>query len=358
MFKASHGGHIWEYSQQQRKNLLDFSANINPLGLPQGVKPLIRRSLNFIAHYPDHHGHALKRVLAESHGISEQNILLGNGSVDLIYRITELYQSAQALIPVPTFSEYEYAARAHRIRCHFIKRQERDHFKPDIKTLTDSLRKMDLLFICHPNNPTGDVMPREDLQHVLAACRKHKTKLVIDEAFLDFHPEESSLSFIREAAGGDSLIVIRSMTKIYALAGLRLGYLVAGPGIIRQLNALQYPWCVNTLAQLCGEHVLADTGYIQKTRPFIHKERTFLMQHLRALPGLKVFPSQANFVLCKIERKQVGDAGKLKDTLLKKNILIRNCADFRGLDGRFFRVAVKKRVDNEILINALRKVFP
>lgn len=304
-----HGGNIYKYG----KDIIDFSANINPLGLSKEIK---RVNLDRILHYPDPDSKELIKCIARYWRIGEENILLGNGSSELIYLIVYTFRPQKIFIPVPSFSEYERAA----------------------KIAGRWNGGVELLFICNPNNPTGS----------LVKVPRFKGLKVVDEAFMDFLQDEDKHTMIWEATKNKKIIVLRTFTKFFAIPGLRLGYLIAHRDIIKRLKRYQPPWNINSLAQAVGI-VLEDKEYIEKTRRFIEKERQFLFRELSKIKGLKPLPSVVNFILVEVD----SPAG-LKEKLIQKGILIRDCSNFRGLNNRFIRIAVRKRSENIRLIEALR----
>lgn len=304
-----HGGNIYRYD----KDIIDFSANINPLGLSKKIRQL---DLERILHYPDPESKDLIRRIAKYWNIKEENILLGNGSTELIYLIMHTFRPRRVSIPVPAFSEYERAAMT-------------------IKDVRG--RSSNILFICNPNNPTGG----------LVKIPLFKGLMVVDEAFMDFVPDEERHTMIRKAVKNKNIIVLRTFTKFFAIPGLRLGYLVAHKDLIKQLKRNQPPWNINALAQTAGA-VLGDKEYIEKTRGLIERERRFLLREISRIDGLKPIPSVTNFILVKVD-----SAASLKKKLIKKGILVRDCSNFKGLGNGFIRVAVRKRSENKRLIEAL-----
>lgn len=345
-----HGGNIYEIERLYKKKVVDFSANINPLNLPGEVKRLIRSNMRAVLHYPDPDSEKLSRSIAGFWNIEKENILVGNGSIELIYLIIHTFSPRTVSIPVPSFSEYERAAKwVHpESKIRFVPLKEKEGFRLHLSRLP----KADILFICSPNNPTGNLIAgRENL--VAQAPNK---RVVIDEAFMDFLPDEKKHTFIREAIKNRKIIVLRSFTKFFALPGLRLGYVVAHRQIIDKLKRRQPPWSVNALAQIAGEVVLADKEYIRTTRRFIEKERDFLFGQLSKTKKLQPYPSAANFLLVKIHAQNISSSFLQKE-LIKKGILIRDCANFKGLGNKFIRLAVRSHKDNLKLLRAVKAVI-
>jgi threonine-phosphate decarboxylase len=341
-----HGGNIYETKQKKQASVLDFSANINPLGIPPRIKKLLSRQLKDLVHYPDTKAHCLVAALARYWKVREENVLVGNGSTELIYLILNAFRPDKVILPVPSFTEYERAARISGSQIRFIHILEGESFSLNF----DRINNCDMLFLCNPNNPTGNLMinSRVDIAGISAK------RIVIDEAFMDFVPEEKAHTFIPLAAASKKFIVLRTLTKLFALPGLRVGYLIARRDVIRSLKEYQMPWSVNVLAQIAAEQCLSEDAFIQRSKQLIEKERAFLYEQLKRIRELKPCPSVANFLLVKIKDKRL-ISSSLKKGLLKKNILIRDCANFRGLDERFIRVAVRTHKENICLVRALKK---
>ncbi|MFQ5681224.1 MAG: threonine-phosphate decarboxylase CobD [Candidatus Omnitrophota bacterium] len=328
----SHGGYSGD-----RKGVLDFSLSINPLGPPPAVKELLRRGRDCLSRYPQPYSRDLILRLAQYKNISPDNLLITNGSIEGIYIVARLLGGKSVFIPAPTFSEYERAVRVNRGRCVF-------GLSSDI----------DAIFICNPNNPTGTVMSREDLEQLVRQCEKNDVLLIVDEAFVDFLPGADSVSLVGRCPRHSHLLVISSFTKLFALAGLRIGYIAGHRRLIGRLRRFCFPWAVNCLSQQAAGAALYDTAYIGKTRRFVIKEREFLLRRLSAIRGLTAYKSAANFILCRVTDKR-NDAPGLTKALLKQGIFIRDCSNFRGLDNRYFRLGVKRRRENIKLLCELEK---
>ncbi len=339
----SHGGNIYIYE----KKLIDFSANINPLGLPGGVKSSLCENMDAVLHYPEHDGASLAGMIAARRGIKKENILIGNGSAELIYLVTAAFKPESVLIPSPTFSEYERAAAASGSRIKFLKLNSQKGFMPDSK-----LDEADILFICRPNNPTGNMIV-EDIEKIEESAGKIA---VIDEAFMDFLPEDANISLLKRAAESEKLIVLRTFTKFFAIPGLRIGYAAGRDDNIARLRKHCPPWNVNSFALLAAELALQNTEYVKKTISFIEKERTFLFNEISGIKNLTPYPSLANFILIKVEAAD-STSSILQKELISEGILVRDCKNFRGLSDAHIRVAVRSRRENNKLLKALRKVL-
>lgn len=359
MLDRLHGGNIQAYlkpSAYQNK-LIDFSASINPLGLPSKVKEVILKNLNSLIHYPQPQSENLKQDLATFHKVSQNNILLGNGSIELIHLIPRALKAKNVLIITPTFSEYEFAVRQSLAHPIFVKAKERDGFKIDSAEVKKIIPKVDLIFLCNPNNPTGLLLPQDDILPWLTLCKKYNTILVIDEVFMDFVENFQKQTLANEAVRNKQLIILKSLTKFFALAGLRLGYIIAHQNLLNKIQPFQYPWNVNSLAQIVACQVIKDKDYIKKSRDLIYKERQYLFSKLKKIRGLKVYPPSSNFIFCKLQNTKVQSSKRLSDRLIQRGIIIRACNNFRGLNDRFFRLAVRRRSQDAKLILSLREIL-
>ncbi len=361
MIDRMHGGDIWPYLKAQGRSLrakvIDFSVNINPLGLPPGVKETILKNIEALLCYPDPDSKELKSIISAFYNINQNNILVGNGSIELIHLIPRALKAKNALIIGPTFSEYEFAVRLNGTRAFFAQAQEQDDFRIGLHKIKKSMPKADLIFLCNPNNPTGYLMPKNELLDIFYICERYNTILVIDEAFIDFLPNDQKITLVTEAAKYSRLLVIRSLTKFFALPGLRLGYLVGQRRVVEHLSKFQYPWNVNSLAQAIAGDIFKAAEYIKLSKNFITREKGYLFENLSQIKELKVYRPAANFVFCKLESRKIRDAARLNKILRENGIIIRCCHNFRGLDDRFFRIAVRTRSENKRLISCLKKVL-
>ena len=346
-----HGGNIYYYSEKYgitSEEFLDFSASINPLGAPKAALKAIRDALPLLVNYPDPSVSELKEAVSEETGVGVESLLAGNGSTELIYLLPRFFRPKTALVLAPTFSDYgrSLALSGCAVR-HFGLREE-DGFMPDIARLEKAAAGVDMLILCNPNNPTGALVDRDGLSRLVGALIKAGKQVVIDEAFIEYAPGES---LIGEAAAKRGLVVLRNFTKFYGMPGLRLGYLSAHPSVAKKLEEAKEPWSVNTLAVKAAVAALSDKGFARKSLRVFRDEKAFMPGALGNIGGLKVFPSSANFFLVRLP--EAAEAGSLSGQLAEKGILIRDCSNFRGLDGRFARLAIRTRAENERLVAAL-----
>jgi threonine-phosphate decarboxylase len=344
----SHGGRIYEYERKYKKKFIDFSANINPLTIPQNIKNKLLKEFDGISHYPDQTDTI--KTISDYFKIKEENILMGNGSCELIYL---LFQSLRVryksvLIPQPGFSEYEKAALINRYKIKFVSLDEKNNFFLDISKII----KSDMIFLCNPNNPTGNLI----LNSYNEIKNLPQKFIIIDETFIDFLPDSERKTFIKYSIEDKRIIVIRSFTKFFAIAGLRVGYIIANKDIINLLKNYQVPWNVNSIGLSVINLVLKNKKYREDTLSMIEKERKYLFNEISKIKYLMPYSSVANFLLVKIIKKELTSDIIMKK-LLKEGIIIRDCSNFRGLDNHFFRISVLSHKDNKKLINFLHGIF-
>ena len=332
-----HGGDIYDKGRE----LLDFSSNVNFLGLPAGVKKALVDNIDIYDRYPDPQNRELLQALADYYSINADKIVCGNGAADLIYRITLAIKPKSAVLLTPCFSEYEAALSFCGAEINHHRLAEEEDFQ-----LTEPLSG-EFVVICNPNNPTGVPVSAE----IIRKTAETSKFILVDECFMDFLPEGSTYSFIPYLENYPNVIVLKAFTKVYAMAGLRLGFLLCADTALSQSvkNTLQ-PWSVSTVASKCGVAALKETAYLDKTKVVTSHNREIFTEALRDL-GLKVFDSAANYILFNYS------SSDLKERLLAHNILIRSCANFRGLDGTFYRAAVRSEADNISFVRAMEKII-
>ncbi|MCC6347912.1 MAG: threonine-phosphate decarboxylase [Nitrospirales bacterium] len=358
-----HGGNIYRVAEQlgiEESGLIDFSASINPLGVPKSVMSDMKDAMKQLCHYPDPDTKQLRLWLAKHMDLNPQSLICGNGSTELIYLVVRALQPERVLIPAPSFSEYERAVNdPSRVSWHILWEKNGfavnpDRFIADMAGKTDAATyrsalttSVDMAFLCNPNNPTGNLLSREDMLKIADAAKSLKCFLVVDEAFIDFVPDSS---IIREVERNPYLIVLRSLTKFFALSGIRVGFGVFPSSIIDVVRGYKEPWTVNTLAQVAGIAALNDTAYQEETFRVVRNEKKVMEDGFRLL-GIDYFPSPVNYYLLKRDNAQ-----EIAAALLKKGIMVRDCSSFMGLDGTYLRVAVKSNRENMRLLKELAPV--
>ena len=339
-----HGGQVYN-SEGQIDFQLDFSANINPLGLPTAVKRTLLENLDGIIHYPDPAATELKNSISKFYDVPHENLVLLNGAAEFFYLYCNVVKPARIIIPVPSFSEYERAARSVNAEVEYFFLREEENFQLNVEKLFKKVtaEKFDCLIIGRPNNPTGNLIPIDAIKKLSSAVN-----ILADESFIDFLSVESARQIVNE-----KICVVQSLTKIFAIPGLRLGFAVAEKIFSEKLNASKDVWNVNFLAQKAGVAALADEKFLSDTRIWLAEEKKYFVRSLKELPNIKVFEPTANFVLIKFSSEEI--ANNLTKKLRDKKILIRSCGNFAGLDERFIRLAIRTRAENQRLIDAMKE---
>lgn len=352
-----HGGDVQAWAKHARidpAEIIDFSASINPLGPPASARKAFQNSYTDVARYPDPYGAELKEALAKRHKMRPEELLLGNGSTQLIYLLCFALRPRRALVVEPTFSEHANALKLAGAKVSFLSLTADDNFSFSAEKFMVAWEKADdMAFLTTPNSITGQLIPRAEIEKIARIALLKRRFLVIDEAFINFVEGESVKLLIED---NPYAIILRSLTKYYALPGLRLGYLLAHSRTVSPFAAYLEPWSINGPAQKVALACLADSSFELKTELWLRQERNFLAQALIALKGFLPYPSSANFLLVRIANGT--DALELRDFLLQRKILIRACNSFAGLGSDHFRVAVRQRKDNRLLLEALREWTP
>ncbi len=362
--KVPHGGNIWAVAKHlglDAKDLIDFSANVSPLGLSPKARELIKDAIDLLSNYPDPSAHELIEALSAYHGIDGKYITVGNGSSELLYVIPRVLQPKNALIVEPAFGEYARSLELAGCSVERFQTLEADSFRLDIDALIERLKQeegFDILYMANPASPTGVLTPLGDMVRILKACEERGVIFVVDEAFCDFVEEGSMKSVVPVS---NALVVLRSMTKFFSLAGLRLGVLIAPADIARKVADEMVPWSINSLAMAAGSGSLMDKAHIEKVREWFAGEYRFMREALASIEGATLFDSSANFFMLKLD-PLYGTGPVLRDRLLDDRIIIRALSEFRGLGDNFIRVSIRTREDNIFLIDrlkaALRELAP
>jgi cobyric acid synthase CobQ/L-threonine-O-3-phosphate decarboxylase len=353
MKEFKHGGHIRELAARSglpEDSIIDFSANINPLGPPDWLRQVVSSSLDHVDQYPDPECKRLKEALAEKYGRRDTEALVGNGSTELIYLAPQVAGKNRAIIAVPSYIDYEAASLAAGLEVEHIELREDRAFELDLDQLESRLKGDELVFLARPNNPTGVSPPHESILTIVG--KYPETLFIIDEAFVDLSLGMTSYASIR----AENLMVLISLTKSFAIPGLRLGAAFAVESLARRISEAQQPWSVNNLAQAVGLAAIKDREYLRQSRIFVDERRKELQQRLAEISQLKVYDSTTNFILCRIQRPGIS-AKDVCGKTLSHGVSIRNCDNFKGLAHNYIRVAVRRSEENEKLVWALNKVF-
>jgi len=342
MKQQVHGGDVYRHP-----DVIDFSSNINPLGPPVSVINAATDSLKRIAHYPDIFYSELRKSLSGYEGVQEDMIICGNGAAELIFSLVLALKPKQALVPAPTFAEYEQALTASGCEvCHYMMKSD---FNIDSGILEAITPEYNVLFLCTPNNPTGFLIEPELLREIIKRCKTCGVFLVIDECFQDFIAKPKAYTMKGELTAAENLFILKAFTKRYAMAGIRLGYgLCSDQKLLERMNQVTQPWNVSIPAQAAGVAALKETAYVEAARQLVQEESTFLKQEMRKLP-LHIYDSQANYIFFE-------GPINLYEQCLTRGILIRSCCNYPGLKPGFYRIAVKTHEENKILIQILQQI--
>ena len=341
-----HGGQV--YGADGKLDFkLDFSANINPLGMPDSVRQTLLKNFEGIVHYPDPAATELKISISSRYNVPPENLILLNGAAEFFYLYCNVIKPARVIIPVPSFSEYERAARSVNAAVEYFFLREEDNFQLDAEKLFAKVtaEKFDCLIIGRPNNPTGNIISLDAIKKLSSAV-----KILVDESFIDFLDIESARQLVSE-----KICVVQSLTKIFAIPGLRLGFAIVDKNFAERLNAAKDVWNVNFLAQKAGVAAISDEKFLQDTRTWLECEKKYFVKRLRELPNVKVFEPTVNFVLIKFSTEEL--AKNLVKKLRAEKILVRSCGNFAGLDERFLRLAIRTRDENNMLLDFFRENF-
>ncbi|MGF7143041.1 histidinol-phosphate aminotransferase [Anaerotaenia torta] len=340
-----HGGDIY-----RNKVNMDFSVNINPLGMPDAVKDALLQAVEHCGEYPDIKAEALKKGIAQRTGVCPERIVAGNGASELFCAIVHAVRPRRTVIPVPSFFGYERAARASGGELIFYPMKAETGYQLEEGLLEYLTEEVDLLFLANPNNPVGNLIESRLLEKIAEHCGRKGITLVIDECFLEFTGKEEQYSYKDKLDRYPGVIVVRAFTKIYAIPGVRLGYLLcSGPEWKRRIEEQLPEWNLSVFAQRAGVAACGEEGFAGRTAWYVSRERQYLIGEMEKL-GIKVYPSDANYLLLETEHP-------LYEGLLEEGILIRDCGNYKGLDRGFYRIAVKNREENELLLNAVREIL-
>lgn len=339
MERYAHGGQVYD-AAGKIGSWLDFSANINPLGLSEKILSTLTENLRGVVNYPDPNASELKRALSRRYDVPEKNLVVLNGAAEFFYLYLNAMRPKRVVLPVPSFSEYERAARAAGCHVEYFFTRAEENFSLDVEKL--AVTAEDCVILGRPNNPTGNLLAAEKILRLAEV-----SSVIVDESFIDFLDAKSVRNFVSE-----KISVVRSLTKIFAIPGLRLGFALVEENLARRLNLSKDVWNVNFLAQKAGVAALADEEFLRRTRAWLAVEKKFFTERLGTLRGVKIFPPSANFVLFRHAR-----AEEILHSLRREKILLRSCANFAGLDGSYLRSAIRSREENLKLFNVLEKIF-
>lgn len=348
--KLVHGGDWAGYRAEFGHDALDFSANVSPLGLPAGVAAAITNALPTADRYPDPLCRELRAALAGAEGVPADWILCGNGAADLIFRLALAVRPRRALLPAPTFAEYEAALQTVGCAVQRVFLREENEFAVTEKFIDTVTPETDIVFLCQPNNPTGQMTPPALVERLVRRCAECGAVLVVDECFLDFLPDRDAWTAKQLLRDAPQLVILKAFTKLYAMAGVRLGYVLCGDAaLLEKMRGAGQPWAVSSLAQAAGLAALQETAYAGAVRALIAEQRPRMAAGLRAL-GLRVMDGQANYLLF----RATPDFG---EKLRRRGAVVRSCANYPGLDAAWYRTAVRTAEENTRLLQIMGEIL-
>lgn len=352
----NHGGQPEQIKQlfkmKTDQPLLDFSANLNPLGPPSWLHDALQESFQTITRYPDPTYSKATTSVADHEELDSEYILLTNGGAEAIFLVAKYFENGRACIVHPTFLEYERACKHYHIDVEELFYEAENSFSLPMTVIREKLIDTDVMFLCRPNNPTGMVIDEEDVKLLLEEGLKTDTHIVVDEAFIDFLATDTQ-SLSAWLISYPNLILLRSLTKMYTIPGLRIGYIMAHPAIINQLKNEQIPWSINSIVDDLVPKLLEDKPFVEQTKAWLHEQSEFIHSKLSAM-DFYFTPSQVNFYLLR-DQKRPNDTEKLFSYLLQHGIVTRHTHNFKGLNGDFLRLAIRSKEENEQLANVLQK---
>ena len=354
----NHGANLYDLSNKygfSKDELMDFSSNINPFGTSKLAKEYIINNIDIVSMYPDPNYIDLKKSISNYCKCSDDNIILGNGATELISSFIKTLNPKNALLLSPAYSEYENELS--KINCSITKyfSKSKYNFKINVKELCEhiSKNKYDLIIICNPNNPTGFTFSSKEIEEILKSTSSF---IMIDETYVEFTNTDiySCASLVDKYK---NLFVIRGTSKFFSVPGLRLGYgLISNKSLKTNINSHLDLWNINIVASTMGNIMFNDKDFIENSKNIILKERDYLTKELSRISDLQVYESSGNFILCKIKSNKI-TANQLREKLIPKKIIIRDCISFEGLDEYFFRICILKPEENKILIKYLNEIF-
>ncbi len=338
----------------KKEEIISFSANVNPLGISGKLREAFPKMADLATGYPDRDYLELKKVIAEYCGCAPENIIVGNGTSELISLCIQNRHPKKALIIGPAYSEYEREVSLSGGTVHYFPLRAEERFSLDIDGLTEKLSEgIDMLILCNPNNPTSSAISALQMRHILDACKRHGIFVMADETYIEFVKDYESISSVPLVASYNNILILRGISKFFASPGLRLGYAITGNEDVKELiDSRKNPWSVNSIAEAAGRILFTDKEYIAQAKALINSEREYVMERLNASPDFLAYPPTANFVLVKILKEGL-NADILFDRCIRERMMIRNCSSFPFLDNTYFRICFMLHKDNERLLDLI-----
>lgn len=339
-----------------KDEVISFSANVNPLGVSPLLRATLSEKIDAITTYPDREYTSLRKCIANYCGTEYENVIVGNGSTELISLFIQIEHPKKALVIGPTYSEYEREIALGGGTTLYYPLREKDNFRLDVEDFLSHLNEsIDLLVICNPNNPTSSCITRREMRHILDACKQYDIYVMVDETYVEFADNMDEISAVPLTNYYNNIVILRGTSKFFAAPGLRLGYAITGNrDLIKSINTRKNPWTINSLAVIAGETMFMDTSYIEHTKALISAERSRIYDLLKKHPDFKVYEPSGNFLLVRILRDDL-TSQDLFDRAIREKMMIRDCSTFPFLDNKYIRFCFMQPEDNDRLLSCLLK---
>lgn len=346
-----HGGNIYKLKREAGIEVIDYSANINPFGLSDKLKKGIVDNLCVLEKYPDPEYISMKKTIADYNGVEIDNIVVGNGATEIMFLYAKCLKPKKVLIVSPTFAEYERALKSTDCHVEYFQLREDEEFILNIPKLKETLDKTyDLLVVCNPNNPTGKFIKKDILDDLAKFCLTKDTKILLDEAFIEFVEGNLSESILEYK--NENVFIVRALTKFFAIPGLRLGYGITFDSELKEkIESCREPWSVNAIAELATKILLEDGEYIEKSENWIRTEKEYMYKELCKIEGIKPYKTESNFILVKLTNGMKVEEFRKK--MISLGVLVRNASNFNYLDNSYFRLAIKARENNRMVLRCV-----
>lgn len=338
----------------KKEDIISFSANVNPLGISPVLQQELSKHIDCITSYPDREYTTLRKYMAEYVGTEPTNIIVGNGSTELISLFIQIEHPKKAMILGPTYSEYEREIALGGGTTLYYPLKEKSGFRLDTNHFTSKLDdSIDLLVLCNPNNPTSTCISNDDMRQILDTCKEHDIYVMVDETYIEFVDDLCHTSAVPLTAYYNNIIILRGTSKFFAAPGLRLGYAITGNSdLLRNMNQRKNPWTINSLAVIAGQIMFQDKNYIQQTRQLISEERQRIYQKLEQSKRFHPYKPTANFMLVRIMDDNL-TSNDLFNRAIREKMMIRDCSTFPFLNEKFLRFCFMQPQDNDRLLNCL-----
>lgn len=348
-----HGGNIYRLKREGKGELLDYSSNINPLGVPESFKKAIIENFDILEKYPDPDYVELRENIGRYNKVDVKNIIAGNGATEILFLYMKAMKPKKTLIISPSFAEYKRALDSVGSEIIHYPLLEENNYNLDIESFLKEVPKCDLVVICNPNNPTGSFISLENIKKINDVLSEKGIKLFIDEAFIEFiRGWEDMTSVLLE---DKNIFVMRALTKFFAVPGVRLGYgITYDEEIMKKMEKYKEPWSVNSFADIAGKIMLWDKEYIEATENWIEEEKKWFYEESCKIENIKTFKTNVNFILVKLLKK---NSSVVRDEMINKGVVVRDASNFMFLNEQYIRLAIKNRENNIKVLQALKEVM-